>query len=815
MTRTRLKHLIRLAALIALQVVLSRFLAINIGTVLKFSFGFVAVVMAAHLYGVPGACAVAAVSDVIGAVLFPMGEFFIGYTLTATLTGLIYGLFLYKKRGKGVSDARILLAFVLNALLVTALLNTLMIAYQYGYRLAQVKDTANIAKRFWVYLPKRALEAVIMLPIQCIISAQLLKPRRSDALRQALLVPGALLMTLCLNVNISALRPLNEVEAFVKYIQAQLFTDPLVCAALFCLSVLLLLRARRAQGGLTVNLSGLILALIFTAGSYFFKSSAPIPSDTARQLVLFCSFLGAFVLFRALSALGFELFENLEDEAAPFRRKRCALILFLCCVPWLLIAFPGTLNADAYDQLNQFMGTLYPGQLFSRSAAVSTFSGSGTLINDAQSVPHTLLLGAVYWLFWKIGNGGLGIWFFVLMQTLLFSLTAARSLELLARAGLKGKALKLLTAFYGLFPLYPMYFCATLKESALSIALLSACTFIAEMILFPAETLARKRRLLGGAAAILACLLLRSFTAVLLLPLTVYALVRARREGLIRRFFATCLSAYALWAILTFGVYPLAGIGKGPGVETRSLMLQQTALYTIEQGDTLEEEDWQRIEETYGTRALAENYLPDDADPLKFYTPDRSDPTRYAGNALHVRDWEGFHALWRKLGRKSPDTYLRAYLAMEAGYWDLRGDAPSSGLQLYLGDYGRYENGFEGENLRATPGLVEVSVSRFSLRLQKLVSSLVLGLSRLPVLSLLFRSGSYLSLCLLAFLYALKTRRRVWILPLMLVLYGIGLGFGPVSGHSRYAFPILVCAPFAIFLCAARAAKTTATEMKR
>ena len=64
MTRTRLKHLIRLAALIALQVVLSRFLAINIGTVLKFSFGFVAVVMAAHLYGVPGACAVAAPANI-------------------------------------------------------------------------------------------------------------------------------------------------------------------------------------------------------------------------------------------------------------------------------------------------------------------------------------------------------------------------------------------------------------------------------------------------------------------------------------------------------------------------------------------------------------------------------------------------------------------------------------------------------------------------------------------------------------------------------------------------------------------------------
>ena len=128
MTRTRLKHLIRLAALIALQVVLSRFLAINIGTVLKFSFGFVAVVMAAHLYGVPGACAVAAVSDVIGAVLFPMGEFFIGYTLTATLTGLIYGLFLYKKQ----DWPRTIAAVCINQFVLSLFLNTLWISILYG-----------------------------------------------------------------------------------------------------------------------------------------------------------------------------------------------------------------------------------------------------------------------------------------------------------------------------------------------------------------------------------------------------------------------------------------------------------------------------------------------------------------------------------------------------------------------------------------------------------------------------------------------------------------------------------------------------------
>ena len=76
-------------------------------------------------------------------------------------------------------------------------------------------------------------------------------------------------------------------------------------------------------------------------------------------------------------------------------------------------------------------------------------------------------------------------------------------------------------------------------------------------------------------------------------------------------------------------------------------------------------------------------------------------------------------------------------------------------------------------------------------------------LSRLPVLSLLFKGGLYLYLILLSLLYTLKTRRRGLVLPLMLLLYGLGLVFGPVSGNSRYFFPILALAPFLCTLSSA------------
>ena len=87
MRNTRLTRAVRLAALTALQVVLSRFFSIPVGSVLKFSLGFLPVALAGALDGVPGACLVALVSDLLGALLFPQGSFFIGYTLTAVLSG--------------------------------------------------------------------------------------------------------------------------------------------------------------------------------------------------------------------------------------------------------------------------------------------------------------------------------------------------------------------------------------------------------------------------------------------------------------------------------------------------------------------------------------------------------------------------------------------------------------------------------------------------------------------------------------------------------------------------------------------------------
>jgi len=127
MANINTKRLVNLAMLTALEIVLSRFLSITAWNT-KIGFAFVPVVVAAMLYGPLSAGIVAALADFVGALLFPVGAYFPGFTLTAFLMGAVYGLCLYKKQ----SFPRILLAVAVHQLALSLLLNTLWISLLYG-----------------------------------------------------------------------------------------------------------------------------------------------------------------------------------------------------------------------------------------------------------------------------------------------------------------------------------------------------------------------------------------------------------------------------------------------------------------------------------------------------------------------------------------------------------------------------------------------------------------------------------------------------------------------------------------------------------
>ena len=120
-------RVVLMAMLVAIQVILSRWLSINLWN-LKIGFAFVPIALAGMLLGPVNAGLVGMAADLIGATLFPSGTFFPGFTLTAFITAFGYGFFLQKKQNM----PNILAAVLFSEIVGTIFLNTLWISIMYG-----------------------------------------------------------------------------------------------------------------------------------------------------------------------------------------------------------------------------------------------------------------------------------------------------------------------------------------------------------------------------------------------------------------------------------------------------------------------------------------------------------------------------------------------------------------------------------------------------------------------------------------------------------------------------------------------------------
>ncbi len=156
---SKMKKLVLAGILLALLLVLSRFLSINT-PLLVINFSFIPIMMSAVLLGPKYSTVIAALGDFIGAILFPFGTYFPGFTLSAAISGLVYGLLIYKKPEREISDKKFLLRLIISSVIVLIGINIFLTSYwlhiMYG-------------KAYIAVMASRVVKELIMLPIQVIL----------------------------------------------------------------------------------------------------------------------------------------------------------------------------------------------------------------------------------------------------------------------------------------------------------------------------------------------------------------------------------------------------------------------------------------------------------------------------------------------------------------------------------------------------------------------------------------------------------------------------------------------------------------------
>lgn len=119
---------------------------------LRISFGEIPLILAGILFGPLAGALTGLASDLMGYMLNSFGApFFPGFAISATITGLLPGLILFKRRGR-LSIWQIGAAVLLTDLIAGVILNTFWLTILYG-------------QGFFVLLPMRLVARLVTLPV--------------------------------------------------------------------------------------------------------------------------------------------------------------------------------------------------------------------------------------------------------------------------------------------------------------------------------------------------------------------------------------------------------------------------------------------------------------------------------------------------------------------------------------------------------------------------------------------------------------------------------------------------------------------------
>lgn len=143
------KVLTTCAMMLALATALG-FLKIPITTFLELHFEFLPIACTGILFGAAPAAIVGALSDILSYLVKPTGPFFPGFTLSALLSGLIYGIVLNRP---DLKFRHVVIAHLIRTVLINFLLNTYWL-------------TLLFHKAFSVIVGARLIKTACMFPVE-------------------------------------------------------------------------------------------------------------------------------------------------------------------------------------------------------------------------------------------------------------------------------------------------------------------------------------------------------------------------------------------------------------------------------------------------------------------------------------------------------------------------------------------------------------------------------------------------------------------------------------------------------------------------
>ncbi len=522
----------------------------------------------------------------------------------------------------------------------------------------------------------------------------------------------------------------------------------------------------------------ILFAIVYLVGDAFsqtntaellFGSMACIVKTVVRFLAFSIFFY--WCLIYAYIQLDRIMTLEIESEKANCSLKKLTLGLFVCWVPYLIIFYPGMLYTDSVTALLQWNG-------YEHEMSNYTVMIENSQLSNHHPIFTTALYGLSADLGKLLGDAGIGIFLFCLLQQLLVAFCVAYFIYQLQDWDVSAKGIRFLRMFYVCVPFFGLWTATVIKDVLLTAMML---LYSAQLIKLVKQKGAYFRSIVNWftyvGIGILMSLMKNQGIYYFVITSVILLIVYWRKCWLqICTSLMMVVLLFDIWNNVLLPEWKVASVGKQ---EAMALMIQQTAYYVVCNKDEMTEDEKRIINEVLPYEEIPQLYNPESSDPVKF---------RFKQDATD-EEVSAYKKLWLQHMFKDPLTYLEASINNFYGYY-----YPSIRRTYVYFDYP--ESGwFEWDDKVSVERPDFLSVGRI------LVQMLCVILSKLPVICLLFYPGFY-GIVFLGIMgygcYKKKWKEMLIMMPLILTFL-VNM-VSPENANWRYTIPVVFMLPFMIAL---------------
>ncbi len=500
------------------------------------------------------------------------------------------------------------------------------------------------------------------------------------------------------------------------------------------------------------------LSIFFAVSLLVGKSFAETNSfaycfGSISNFVLFIiSLAGYTCLFVELIPLFVDSYKilNVSQKAFNLTFRNSLVIITAFWLPAILLSFPGNLCYDVLGEIGMAMGDVP--------------------ITSHHPLLHILLVGFFIKIGELIGNISIGLFIYILFQSIMLVLALAGTIAWLKKEkACSDTVLLVILGIYCISPMYSNMASTAIKDVPFMAAVVWYVVLLAEMAFHKERIKDRKFVAIFIAVSVLTCLLRNNGLYMVALSgavITVSWWRNADRAVRIRLALTLIILPILISKLVDGGLMVATKADKGSAIEALSVPLQQSARYLQLYKDELTDEEITVYNNTFvDYREAAAAYNPDLADPVKTFA--------YYGKEKGMLSLSSYIGIWFKDFFKHPVVYFEAFFAHIYGWFD-----PT------IANAPRYE--------------VEESIFGTGLSVpQKIVFFYYRFAERITPLNVLQNVGIYtwLLFFLLRILKDANKNIRCLTAPLVVSLL-ICMASPCFYGHPRYAFPYMFTLPF-------------------